>query len=114
MLDLLLMFRSNKHVMLADIKKAFLMIKLSHKKDRNRFCFFMKENDKLICYRYTTLIFGFNASPFILNFIIKHHAIKFPQDDCTEMLLHNFYADNLIKTSNSISELSQPYTEALY
>ena len=28
------------------------------------------------------------------------------------MLLHNFYVDNLIKTSNSISELSQLYTEA--
>ena len=40
MLDLLLMFRSNKHVMLADIRKAFLMIKLSHEKDRSRFCFF--------------------------------------------------------------------------
>ena len=69
----------------------------------------MKENDKLICYRYTTLIFGFNASRFILNFVIKHHARKFPQDDRTEMLLHNFYVDNLIKTSNSISELSQLY-----
>ena len=98
--------------MLADIRKAFLMIKLSHEKDRSRFCFFMKENDKLICYRYTTLIFGFNASPFILNFVIKHHARKFPQDNCTEMLLCNFYVDNLIKTSNSISELSQLYTEA--
>ena len=112
MLDLLLMFRSNKHVMLADIRKAYLMIKLSHEKDRSRFCFFMKENDKLICYRYTTLIFGFNASPFILNFVIKHHARKFPQDGCTEMLLRNFYVDNLIKTSNSISELFQLYTEA--
>ena len=88
------------------------MIKLCHEIDCNRFCFFMKENDKLISYRYTTLIFGFNASPFILNFVIKHHVRKFIQDDCTEMLLNNFYVDNLIKTSNSISELSQLYTEA--
>ena len=28
------------------------------------------------------------------------------------MLLRNFYVDNLIKTSNSISELFQLYTEA--
>ena len=112
MLDLLLMFRSNKHVMLADIRKTFLMIKLSHEKDRNIFCFFMKENDKLICYWYTTIIFRSNASPFILNFVIKHHARKFPQDECSEMLLANFYVDNLIKTSNSISELSQLYTES--
>ena len=112
MLDLLLMFRSNKHVMLADIRKAFLMIKLKDEKDRNRFCFFLKENDKVNCYRYTTILFGFNASPFILNFVIKHHARKFAQDECSEMLLNNFYVDNLVKTSNSISELSKLYTEA--
>ena len=35
MLELLLKFRSNKYVMLADIRKAFLMIKLDQQKDRN-------------------------------------------------------------------------------
>ena len=39
MLDLLLLFRSNKYVMLADIRKAFLMIKIGSIEDRNRFCF---------------------------------------------------------------------------
>ena len=43
MLELLLLFRTNKYVMLADIRKAFLMIKLGSLEDRNRFCFFMKE-----------------------------------------------------------------------
>ena len=40
MLDLLLQFRSNKYVMLADIRKAFLMIKIGSIEDRNRICFF--------------------------------------------------------------------------
>ena len=113
MLELLLKFRSNKHVIIADIRKAFLMIKLSEIKDRNRFCFFMKEGDKLICYRYTTIIFGYNASPFILNFVIKHHASKFQNDKCTEMLQNNFYVDNLIKTGNSVGELSNLYRESV-
>ena len=39
MLDLLLLFRSNKYIMLADICKAFLMIKIGSIEDRNRFCF---------------------------------------------------------------------------
>ena len=86
MLELLLLFRTNKYVMLADIRKAFPMIKLESLEDRNRFCFFMKEGNKLVCFRYTTIIFGFNTRPFILNFIIKHHANKFPIDNCIDML----------------------------
>ena len=40
MFELLLQFRANKYVMLADIRKAFLMIKIGSIKDRNWFCFF--------------------------------------------------------------------------
>ena len=69
MLNLLLLFRTNKYVLLADIKKAFLMIKLNSEKDENRFCFFLKEGGKIICFRYITLIFGFKASPFILLYV---------------------------------------------
>ena len=85
-LELLLLFRINKHVTLADICKAFLMIKLRSLEDHNGFCFFMKEGNKLVCFRYPTIIFGFNASPFILNLIIKNHANKFPADNCTHVL----------------------------
>ena len=109
----LLFLKTNKHVMLANIRKAFLMIRLNSKKDKKRFCFFLKERDELICFRYTTLIFGFSASPFILNFVLKHHAEQFPKDSCTEMLLNNFYVDNLCKTSNSTEELISLYTEAV-
>ena len=84
MLELLLLFRTNFHVLLGDLKKAFLMIKLKELADRNRFCFFMRKGDKLICYRYKTLIFGFNSSPFILNYVIRDLANKFPSDNCYE------------------------------
>ena len=59
MLELPLLFRTNKYVILADIRKAFQMIKLGSLEDRKRFCFFMKEGNKLVCFRYTTIIFGF-------------------------------------------------------
>ena len=109
MLELLMLFRTNKHVLLGDLRKAFLMIKLKSLKDKNRFCFFMKNGDKLICFRYTTIIFGFNASPFILNYVIKHFADTFPNDACTEMLKSCFFVDNLVKTSNSIDHLTDLY-----
>ena len=44
---------------------------------------------------------------------LKHHAERFPKDSCTEMLLNNFYIDNLCKTSNSIEELISLYTKAV-
>ena len=112
-LNLLLLFRTNKYVVLADIRKAFLMIKLNSEKDKNRFCFFLKEGDKINCFRYTTLIFGFNASPFILLYVLRHHAQQFPDDPCTQMLKNNFYMDNLCKTGNFSEELHRLYQEAV-
>ena len=90
-----LYFRSNETVLLSDIKQAFLQIMLAKEEDRNRFCFFMKEGDDLITYRYRTIIFGFNASPFILNYVIKHHASLFCDDEYSKILRSIFYVDNL-------------------
>ena len=61
----------------------------------------------------TRLIFGYNASPFILNYVLKHHANAFPADSCTEMMKNNFYVDNLIKTSNNVEELEYLYKESV-
>ena len=108
-----LYFRSNNIIMLSDIKQAFLQIMLAQEVDMNKFCFFMKEGNKLVCYRHRTIIFGFNASPFILNYVIKHHAEQFPEDACTRILSSNFYVDNLIVTGNSVDFLKGIYGETL-
>ena len=100
LLDLLLKFRSNDYFMLADIKQAFLQIKLSKLEDKNRFSFLLVENGKLVAYRYTSIVFGFISSPFILNYIIKEHIAKYPQAICHEPLNNNLYVDNLIVTNN--------------
>ena len=78
MLELLLLSRTNKYVMFADMCKAFLMIKLGSLEDGNRFCFFIKEGNKLVCSTYTTIIFGF---------MIKDEANKYTADNCTDMFL---------------------------
>ena len=105
MLELMVLFRTNRYVLLSDIRKAFLMIKLKSAKDRNRFCFFMKEGNRLICFRFKTIIFGFNASPFILNYIIKHHANRYAKDECTNthrVSLVNCDVRDKIKTSKKL------------
>ena len=69
----------------------------------------MREGDKLICYRFTTIIFGFNASPFILNYVIQYHASLFPEDECTDILKNNFFVDNLVKSHNSEEKILHFY-----
>ena len=65
--ELSIYFRSNKYTMLSDIKQAFLQIMLASETDKNRFCFFMRDGDRLVTYCYKTIIFSFNGSPFIFN-----------------------------------------------
>lgn len=67
----------------------------------------MKEGDRLVYFRYTTIILGFDARHFILNFVKKHHANKLPDDSYTKMLKKHFYADSLIRTGYSIDNLSK-------
>ena len=90
MAALIMLFRTNKFALLGDLRKAFLQIKLKLLKDRNRFCFFLRVGNKLRCFRYKTLIFGYCASPFILNYVLKYLANLSPQDGCTEMIRNIF------------------------
>ena len=108
-----LYFRSNKKVLISDIKQAFLQIRLSREEDKNKFCFFMQEGEQIVAYRYCSILFGFNASPFILNFVLKHHAELFPEDEAAFFLKSNFYVDNLIVTGNSSDELKPIYQQSV-
>ena len=108
-LKLLFYFRTNQFTMLSDIKSAFLMIKLAKEYDQNRFCFFWKRGSRLVCYRYKTIVFGYTSSPFILNYVMKHHNESYPNDKCRQILDNKFYVDNLIVTSNDPGELHELY-----
>jgi len=85
MLELQLLFRTEAFVLLGDLKKAFLQIKLKSERDKNCFCFFIKDGDRIRCFRYTTIIFGFISSPFMLNYIVKYIADLYPQDHCNRV-----------------------------
>ena len=112
MVMLLMLFRSNKYVLLGDLRQAFLQIHLKSVHDKNRFCFFLKDGNRLRCFRYNTLLFGYCCSPFILNHVIRHIAKLHPEDECSRMIASRFFVDNLVKTGNSVEELSQLYKES--
>lgn len=109
MAALIMLFRTNKFSLLGDLKKAFLQIGLKLLKDRNRFCFFLRVGNKLRCFRYKTLIFGYCASPFILNYVLRHLANLSPQDECTEIIRNKFFVDNLATTHNDLDFLTTMY-----
>ena len=111
-LELLFYFRTNDYVMLSDIKQAFLMIKLRNEIDKDRFCFFWKRGNKIITYRFKSIVFGFTSSPFMLHYVMQHHAKQFPEDKVSNILSNNFYVDNLLITGNEIYEMSKIYQEA--
>ena len=111
-LKLIFYFRTNNLVMISDIKQAFLMVKLKEVADKNRFCFFWKRGDKLIAYRYKSIVFGYTSSPFILNYVMKHHAEQYPDDKCKEILSNNFYVDNLLITGNHLDDMRDLYNLA--
>ena len=107
LLSLLLYFRTNNVVVLADILKAFLQIRLASEDDKNRFCFFRKINGQYVPYRYNTIIFGFVTSPFILNFIVQTHLAKNVDSDVTFLIHDKFYVDNLFLSSDNLDSLPQ-------
>ena len=107
LLSLLLYFRTNDCVVLADIMKAFLQIRLSSEDDKNKFCFFRKINGRYVPYRYNTIIFGFVSSPFILNYILQHHLSCHENKDVASLIRDKFYVDNLVLSSNQ--EMTLPF-----
>lgn len=86
------------------------MIRLEMEADKNSFCFFLKDRGRLCCFRYTTIIFSFAISPFILNWILRYHAAPHSPDPCRHMMENHFYVDNLVMTGDRSDELFNLYT----
>ena len=56
-------------------------------------------------------IFGFNASPFILNYVLRYHAKEYADDEFSKILKENLYIDNMLVTSNYLNFLKEVYTK---
>ncbi|GFY33674.1 integrase catalytic domain-containing protein [Trichonephila clavipes] len=95
---LLISFRSNKIAVLADVEKAFLQISLAPK-DRDVVRFLIDDGENGVqVYRFNRVLFGVNASPFLLAATIKTHIGKCMEKypDTVRTLDHCFYVDDLV------------------
>ena len=95
----LLNFRTNDFVLTADIKKAFLNIRLRRDYDKSCFSFVVFHDNKFHYFRYNTIIFGFISS-FILNYILHHHSLSCNDPVVQNVIQSKLYVDNMIYTHN--------------
>ncbi|KAF8368761.1 hypothetical protein PRIPAC_86590 [Pristionchus pacificus] len=102
---LLIRSRSRKTLIVADVEKAFLQVKL-HPSQRNMLRFlWIKDLDmpvnqqNILVLRFCVTPFGVNASPTLLSKVITHHIktnSKNFDPNLIHQLLSNIYVDNVI------------------
>jgi len=100
--DILIRFRCHKVVLVGDIEKAFLNIEVD-KGDRDCLRFLwvedvLQDNLKVVVYRFCRVVFGLNASPFLLNGTLRHHISLYEDADpeFVRKMVDGFYVDDLV------------------
>ena len=82
--DVLMRFRFHTVALVADIKKAFLMVSISPgDRDTLRFIWLHdihKDNPKEVVYQFCRVVFGVTSTPFLLNATIKQHLQKYTNE----------------------------------
>ena len=88
--------------MIGDIEKAFLNIEVDKGDgDFLRFLWLGDVHDpssKISVYRFCRVVFGLNASPFLLNATLRHHISQFKDEDpeFVRKMIEGFYVDDLV------------------
>ena len=100
-LDLLLRQRLHKVALIGDIEKAFLMVFVAEPdRDVLRFLWIRDPSDpqsKVITLRFTRVVFGVSASPFLLNATVDYHMQRYVEldPDFVMKFRRSIYVDDL-------------------
>ena len=117
-LDILLQFRLHRVALIGDVEKAFLMVSVADcDRDVLRFLWISDEKQsipEIIVLRFTRVVFGVSASPFLLNATIDHHMEKFRPADShfVEMFRRSIYVDDLTAGSRDVEGAYEFYVKA--
>ena len=116
--DILLRFRSQRVALIGDIEKAFLMVSV-HEQDRDSLRFLWAvdpsaEVPELITLRFTRVVFGVSASPFLLNATITHHLKSYYDADpeFVDKFLSSIYVDDLVSGAGSDESAYEFYSKS--
>ena len=117
-LDILLRFRLHRVALIGDVEKAFLMVSVADcDRDVLRFLWIsdVKQSiPEMIVLRFTRVVFGVSASPFLLNATIDHHMEKFRPADShfVEKFRRSIYVDDLTAGSRDVEGVYEFYVKA--
>ena len=116
--DILLRFREKRVALIGDIEKAFLNIEVDSA-DRDYLRFLWLENvrdpcSRIAVYRFCRVVFGLNASPFLLNATLRHHISKFKDEDpeFVRKMIEGFYVDDLVTGDSNTSDTYTLYEKS--
>ncbi|XP_021965751.1 uncharacterized protein LOC110860944 [Folsomia candida] len=108
---ILLRFRENKIGVIADIRKAFLMIEVKEQeRDFLRFLWWEGQDIKnLKIYRHARVVFGVSCSPFLLGAVLKFHLENVDPElqPIARELLRSLYVDNCVLSVDSVDEYQE-------
>ena len=116
--DILVRFRENSVVLIGDIEKAFLNVEVD-KEDRDYLRFLwvkdvVSGNFEVVVYRFCRVVFGLNASPFLLNATLRHHIEQYSESDpvFVKKMKDRFYVDDLVAGGKATNEVKDLYEKA--
>ena len=106
--DIMVRARLASNLLTGDLQKAFLQVGLKTC-DRDAFRFLFNINGREKHFRFSSLPFGAEASPFVLGATLLYHYDQQPNsyEHTLESLKKNTYVDNLMKPGGNIQELKQ-------
>lgn len=116
--DILLRFREKRVALIGNIEKAFLNIDVD-KRDRDCLRFLWCEDvhnpdSKIVVYRFCRVVFGLNASPFLLNATLRHHVSKYKDVDpeFVRKMIESVYVDDLVTGEKDAGDAFQLYEKS--
>ena len=108
--DIIIRFRTHQVALVDDIEKAFLMIGVTEQdRDVLRFLWMRDVTTRppeIVELRFTRVMFGVTASPFLLNSTIQHHMEQYKSVDpiFVEKFLRSIYIDDVTAGSVDVQQ----------
>ena len=117
-MDLLMRFHCHHVALVSDVEKAFLMVSVEEKdRDCLRFLWIDDVNSdqpSLEVLRFTRVVFGVMASPFLLGGTMLHHLMKYNNEDpeFVRLMLESLYVDDVDGEGHDVNEAFELYVKS--
>ncbi len=114
--DVLLKSRTYPILLTADLKKAFLQIRImQEERDSLRFHWRHPKTSEIAVYRFTRALFGLTCSPFLLGGVINQHLDNWEDQypEIVKELRDGIYVDDLMTGGTTVKETEQKKATAV-